>query len=91
MLLLFSQNTYSEYCFIFQRDPNHCEDGLDLVTWPRYTSSEQAYLDISLEPSVKYKLHPERMAFWNEFIPKLMDDEPETKRQEGKKGGEDEL
>ena len=62
-----------------------------MVTWPRYTSSEQAYLDIGLDPRVMHKLNPERMAFWNEFIPKLMDDDPEIKKQEGKKEGKDEL
>ena len=72
-------------------DPNHLEDGHDLVTWPKFTSPEEAYLNIALEPSVMYKLHPDRMAFWNDFIPKLMDIEPKTKNGEKKQQGKDEL
>lgn len=73
------------------RNPNHREGGHDLVTWPKFTSSEEAYLNIALEPSVMYKLHPERMAFWNDFIPKLMDYEPKAEEKETKNKKKDEL
>ena len=72
-------------------DPNKREDDHDLVTWPKYTSSEEAYLNIALEPSVMFKLSPRRMAFWNDFIPKLMDIEPKAKETEREQKRKDEL
>ena len=55
---------------VSRRNPNVGET-TPVVTWPRYNSSEHVHLQISLNPKVEYSFRERKMAFWNEFIPKL--------------------
>ena len=41
------------------------------VTWERYNSSHRAYLRVDASPKMSAAFVPRRMAFWNEYIPKL--------------------
>ncbi|XP_032226878.2 acetylcholinesterase isoform X1 [Nematostella vectensis] len=42
-----------------------------LVTWPRYTSARQEYINIGLAPSIHHHFQADRIAFWNKFVPLL--------------------
>ncbi|KAK3714904.1 hypothetical protein QZH41_010905, partial [Actinostola sp. cb2023] len=50
-------------------DPNR--GSVTPVTWPRYNSTGHVHLRISMEPKVEHSLRERKVAFWNEFIPKL--------------------
>ena len=41
------------------------------VTWERYNSSHRAYLRIDAQPKMAEAFAPRRMAFWNDYHPKL--------------------
>ncbi|XP_035681489.1 carboxylesterase 5A-like [Branchiostoma floridae] len=49
----------------------------DLVTWPRYTSS-QSYLKLDVTSSADVRLRESNMKFWNEEVPRLMGKEITT-------------
>lgn len=42
------------------------------VQWKLYNAKTLAYLIIQKTPVVKYNFQPLRMAFWNDFLPKLL-------------------
>ena len=42
------------------------------VTWERYNSSHRAYLRVDANPKMAASFYPRRMAFWNDYQPKLM-------------------
>ncbi|EDO47082.1 predicted protein, partial [Nematostella vectensis] len=66
-LSMYMMKTWAD--FAKHGDPNH--DGDAPVPWPRYNTTAQAHLVIAHEPRVEYKFRAEKVAFWNEFIPKL--------------------
>ena len=41
------------------------------VTWERYNSSHRAYLRVDAHPKMAAAFAPLRMAFWNNYYPKL--------------------
>jgi len=41
------------------------------VTWERYNSSHRAYLRVDVHPKMAAAFAPRRMAFWNDYYPKL--------------------
>ena len=43
------------------------------VPWEKYNSTHRAYLRVSLNPKMEASFHPRRMAFWNDYHPKLME------------------
>ena len=55
-------------------NPNNNQPPEDhaVVDWPKYTAVNQSYLAIGVDPKVQQKPRPEKMAFWNEFLPKLV-------------------
>ena len=42
------------------------------VTWERFNSSHRAYLRVHTNPKMAASFNPRRMAFWNDYYPKLM-------------------
>ena len=53
------------------RSPNSPDSNLTALTWPKFTEEEQAYLVLDLKPRVEHKYKPNKMAFWNELLPKV--------------------
>ncbi|XP_019614783.1 PREDICTED: liver carboxylesterase-like [Branchiostoma belcheri] len=47
-------------------------DSLALPEWPRYTRDHPAYIRLGVTSSADVGLHPDRMALWNDVIPKLV-------------------
>ena len=41
------------------------------VTWERFNSSHRAYLRVDTNPKMAASFYPRRMAFWNDYYPKL--------------------
>ena len=41
------------------------------VTWQRYNASHRAYLRVDANPKMAASFNPRRMAFWNDYYPKL--------------------
>ncbi|XP_031560577.1 cholinesterase 2-like [Actinia tenebrosa] len=41
------------------------------LRWTAYTPDNGAYLDVTSQPEIAYKYHPNRMAFWNHYVPKM--------------------
>lgn len=48
--------------------PDSISGGLQ---WTAYTPDNGAYLDVTSQPEIAYKYHPNRMAFWNHYVPKM--------------------
>ena len=51
------------------------------VTWERFNSSHRAYLRVVANPKMAASFHPRRMAFWNDYYPKLTQVKFETKKE----------
>ena len=60
------------------------------VTWERYNSTHRAYLRVESKPKMAAAFAPRRMAFWNDYYPKLQQVEFDT-RKEVVRGGSDAL
>ena len=43
------------------------------VTWERFNSSHRAYLRVDTNPKMAASFDPRRMAFWNDYHPKLVE------------------
>ncbi|XP_020631115.1 neuroligin-2-like [Orbicella faveolata] len=39
--------------------------------WPHYTADTEEYLGLSLNLTVRSKMRPDKMAFWNELVPSI--------------------
>ena len=50
------------------------------VAWEKYNSSHRAYLRVHLNPKMAAVFAPRRMAFWNDYYPKLTQVNFETKK-----------
>ncbi len=50
------------------------------VTWERYNSSHRAYLRVDAHPKMAAAFAPRRMAFWNDYYPKLAQVKFETRK-----------
>ena len=55
------------------RSPNPPDSGPSPVTWPKFTQQEQAHLVIDANPRVEHRFRAQRVAFWNEIVPKLLE------------------
>lgn len=53
----------------FARSGNPAVSG---VPWERYNSTHRAYLRVGTTPQTTAAFYPRRMAFWNDYHPKLM-------------------
>ena len=51
------------------------------VTWERFNSSDRAYLRIDANPKMAASFYPRRMAFWNDYYPKLVKVKFGTKKE----------
>ena len=45
------------------------------IPWPPFTADGEKYLVLDLRMRIEERLLPDRVAFWNDFIPKLAEDE----------------
>ena len=63
-------------CFNIFRNPNF-PSPLEKI-WPQYTADRGEYLGLSPNLAVRFKMRPEKMALWNEFLPSQMTVEPTT-------------
>ena len=53
--------------------------------WPKFTEQEQEYLVLDVKPRVERRFRAEKMAFWHEIVPKLLElAQAENKQTEGK-------
>lgn len=43
------------------------------LEWPKYTVDNGAYVNINAKPEVHHHFHPSRIAFWNFYVPKLLE------------------
>ena len=50
------------------------------VTWERFNSSHRAYLRVDPNPEMAASFNPRRMAFWNDYYPKLGQVKFDTKK-----------
>ena len=66
--------------------PNPPDSGPTPVTWPAFTEEDQAYLVLDLKPRVELKYRADKVAFWNELVPKMIEF---TKTKEMEEKGED--
>ena len=41
------------------------------IPWPPFTADSEKYLVLGLRMKIEQRLLPDRVAFWNDFIPKL--------------------
>jgi len=53
------------------------------VTWEKYNSSHRAYLRVDAHPKMSAVFAPRRMAFWNDYYPKLAQVKFDTKVSSG--------
>lgn len=53
------------------RSPNRPNSGP--VTWPQFTEQEQEYLILDVKPRVESRYQAEKVAFWNEIVPKILE------------------
>ena len=51
------------------------------VTWQRYNSTHRAYLRVDAHPKMAWSFAPRRMAFWNDYHPKLAEVKFDTKHE----------
>ena len=51
------------------RNPNN--PTLVGTIWPHYTADTEEYLGLSLNLTVRSKMRPDKMAFWNELVPSI--------------------
>ena len=51
------------------------------VTWERFNSSHRAYLRVDKNSKMAASFNPRRMAFWNDYRPKLVEVKFDTKKE----------
>ncbi|KAL9966495.1 hypothetical protein ACROYT_G024578 [Oculina patagonica] len=56
------------------------------VTWERYSTNTQAYLRIDAHPKMETAFAARRMAFWNDYYPKLQEVKFDTEKEVPKAG-----
>ncbi|KAL9970956.1 hypothetical protein ACROYT_G023425 [Oculina patagonica] len=72
--------------------PNPPDTGPSPVTWPKFTEEEQEYLVLDVKPGVEQRYQAEKVAFWNEVVPKVLElSKTEEKKTEEEKAPKDEL
>ncbi|XP_019614098.1 PREDICTED: cocaine esterase-like [Branchiostoma belcheri] len=61
--------------FATNGDPNDSTGSArmrNMVSWPRYVTSSQSYLQLDVTSSADVKLREDLMTFWNEEVPRLL-------------------
>lgn len=53
-----------------------CREPADAKEWPPYTLKDKKYISLSPLPSIQENMLPEKIAFWNSFVPTLAKPEP---------------
>lgn len=48
------------------------------TNWPQYTAERGEYMGLGSNMTVRYKMRPNKMALWNEFLPSLGETEKPT-------------
>ena len=71
------------------RSPELPESGPSPVTWPKFTEQEHLVLDV--KPRVDSRYQAQKVAFWNEMLPKLAEVSRMEKKKNDKKAPKDEL
>ncbi|XP_078372745.1 cholinesterase-like isoform X2 [Oculina patagonica] len=72
--------------------PNPTPSSPSPVTWPKFTEEEQEYLVLDVKPRVERRYQAERVTFWNEVVPKVLEGtKTEEKKAEEEKAPKDEL
>lgn len=75
--VLFCRNfflgTGDNYFSSLLRSPNPPDSGPSPVTWPKFTQQELAHLVIDVNPRVEHRFKAQKVAFWNEIVPKLFE------------------
>ena len=74
---LFIMATYAN----FARSGDPTPQPVSGVTWNRYNSSHRAYLRVDTNPKMASTFYPLRMAFWNDYHPKLAQLKFDTKKE----------
>ncbi len=64
----------------FAKTGNPTPQPVSGVTWERYNSSHRAYLRVDAHPKMAAAFAPRRMAFWNDYYPKLAQVKFENKK-----------
>ena len=78
--------------FRFLRSPNPPDSGPSPVTWPKFTEQKQEYLVLDVKPRVESRYQAERVAFWNDVVPKILKlAKTEKKKTDGENLLKDEL
>lgn len=52
-------------------DKNRVDSADATIPWPPFTADSEKYLVLGLRMKIEQRLLPDRVAFWNDFIPKL--------------------
>ena len=73
------------------RSPELPESGPSPVTWPKFTEQEQEYLVLDVKPRVDSRYQAQKVAFWNEMLPKLAEVSRMEKKKNDEKAPKDEL
>ena len=73
------------------RSPELPESGPSPVTWPKFTEQEQEYLVLDVKPRVDSRYQAQKVAFWNEMLPKLTEVSRMEKKKNDEKAPKDEL
>ena len=73
------------------RSPELTESGPSPVTWPKFTEQEQEYLVFDVKPRVDSRYQAQKVAFWNEMLPKLAEVSRMEKKKNDEKALKDEL
>ena len=61
-------------------DKNRVDAADATIPWPPFTTGSEKYLVLDLRMKIEERLLPDRVAFWNDFIPKLTEDEESVRK-----------
>ena len=81
---LYSAADRSVSLFIMTMYTNFARSGdpsVSSVTWKRFNSSHRAYMRVETNPKMAVSFNPRRMAFWNDYHPKLTQVIFDTKKE----------
>ena len=74
---LFIMTTYANFARSGEPTPQQVSG----VTWEKFNSSHRAYLRVDANPKMAASFYPRRMAFWNDYHPKLLQVKFDTKKE----------
>lgn len=59
--------------------------------WPQFTEDEQAIIVLDMKPRVEYGYKADKVTFWNEVFPKLIQEGKKDVEETEEKTSKDEL